>query len=187
MLVDGMLLSDSESGDADGTALSVSAHRDVAPKLLTGLIEQAMGGGTAESQVVLLGPDDLSERFSQSPSPILSGLERSHAGRSRSHLLRAEVLSLSPPERRSSMQRFVVGELAGVLGLSEEQRGAVDLSSQIDSLGLDSLMTMELFMGMGRELDLEIAADWFGAAPSLGEVASVLVERLIEAAAEGVG
>jgi hypothetical protein len=40
-------------------------------------------------------------------------------------------------------------------------------------------------MGMGRDLDLEIAADWFESIPSLADIAAVLVERLEEAVGEG--
>lgn len=57
----------------------------------------------------------------------------------------------------------------------------MDLESPIDSLGLESLMTMELFMGMGRDLQLEIKADWFGVGSTLGLIAVVLMERLEEA------
>jgi acyl carrier protein len=96
--------------------------------------------------------------------------------------LRAELLSLTPPERRTTMQQFVCDALAGVLGLSEEQRLAIDIGSQLDEVGLDSLMTMELFMGLGRGLDLDITADWFDLIPSLAAIAAVLVERLEEAA-----
>jgi hypothetical protein len=41
---------------------------------------------------------------------------------------------------------------------------------------------MELFMGLGRGLDLDITADWFDSIPSLAAIAAVLVERLEEAA-----
>jgi acyl carrier protein len=80
------------------------------------------------------------------------------------------------------MQRFVCDALASVLGLSEEQRLAIDVGSQLDEVGLDSLMTMELFMGLGRGLNLDIAAGWFDSVPSLAAIAAVLVERLEEAA-----
>ena len=80
------------------------------------------------------------------------------------------------------MQQFVCEMLAGVLSLSEDQRLALDVGSQLDAVGLDSLMTMELFGGLGRGLDLEIAADWFESIPSLAEIAAVLVERLEEVA-----
>ena len=116
------------------------------------------------------------------PSPILAELRQGSESRQRSHLLRAELLSLTPPERRTTMQQFVCETLAGVLGLSEEQRLALDVGSQLDAVGLDSLMTMELFMGLGRDLDLDIAADWFDSVPSLAAIAAVLVERLEEAA-----
>ncbi len=42
-------------------------------------------------------------------------------------------------------------------------------------------MTMELFMGLGRDFELEVAANWFDAVPSLASIAAVLLERLDEA------
>jgi hypothetical protein len=39
-------------------------------------------------------------------------------------------------------------------------------------------MTMELFMGLGRGLELPLAADWFPSGPTLAEIAQVLARRL---------
>jgi acyl carrier protein len=135
---------------------------------------------------VMLSDADLSSRLADAPSPLLAQLRHESEGRMRSELLRAEMLSMSPPERRSSMQRFVCDTLAGVLSLSEEQRLGLDVGSQLDAVGLDSLMTMELFIGMGRDLELEIAADWFSTSPSLSDIAAVLIEQLELAGHEGL-
>jgi acyl carrier protein len=151
------------------------------------LLERAIVDGLPESQIVMLSDDDLSRRLAEAPSPIMAELQQGSESRQRSHLLRAELLSLTPPERRKTMQQFVCDALASVLGLSEEQRLAIEVGSQLDEVGLDSLMTMELFMGLGRGLDLDIASDWFDSVPSLAAIAAVLVERLEEAASEAGG
>ncbi len=36
-------------------------------------------------------------------------------------------------------------------------------------------------MGLGRDFELEVAANWFDAVPSLASIAAVLLERLDEA------
>jgi len=179
LVVDRLQLSN--AGDV-GRSISVSVGRDVAPKRVIQLLERAILTALPESQIVVLSDEDLSRRLADAPSPILTELQQGSESRRRSHLLRAELLSLTPPERRTTMQQFVCDALAGVLGLSEEQRLAIDIGSQLDGVGLDSLMTMELFMGLGRGLDLDITADWFDSIPSLAAIAAVLVERLEEAA-----
>jgi acyl carrier protein len=141
--------------------------------------------GLEAGQIVVLGDEELSMRVRNAPSPLLEELESGNESRRRSRLLRAEILSLAPAERRTTMPAFVCDALAGVQGLSEEQRAALDVESPLDSLGLDSLMTMELFMGMGRELELAITVDWFEAGPTLRQIAEVLVERLEEAVTGG--
>jgi acyl carrier protein len=183
LLVDRLLLSDADPSRGEARAVSISASCDTDTEPIIAAIGAALLGDGAPPQVVLLEEGELAGRMARAPSPMLRELESGTQSRSRSRLLRAEVHALSPPERRAAMQRLVVDELAGVLGMSEEERQAVDLGSRIDALGLDSLMTMELFMGMGRELELEIRADWFEATPSLAQVATVLVDRVIEGAA----
>jgi acyl carrier protein len=76
------------------------------------------------------------------------------------------------------MDRFVRDALATVLSLGERERETLDLGRPLDRLGLDSLMTMELFLGLSRDLELEIEPDWFGAMPSAAEVSTVLLDRL---------
>jgi acyl transferase domain-containing protein/D-arabinose 1-dehydrogenase-like Zn-dependent alcohol dehydrogenase len=179
LTVDRLLL---ENTRDDQRSLSVSVGEGVAPQRVTEVLERAVFGTLPFSQLVLVSEVDLSARLVDAPSPILAELRQANVTRQRTDLLRAELISLAPPERRSMMRRFVCDALAGVLGLSEEQRLALDVESQLDAVGLDSLMTMEFFMGMGRDLQLEIAADWFESGPSLVGIAAVLVERLEEAA-----
>ena len=182
LAIDRLMLSN--TADA-AQSVSVSIGLDVSPQRVIQVLERAIVGDLPESQVVVLTDDDLARRLAKSPAAILAELQLGSESRQRSHLLRAEILSLTPPERRVTMQQFVCDTLAGVLSLSEDQRLALDVGSQLDAVGLDSLMTMELFMGLGRDLDLEIAADWFESTPSLADIAAVLVERLEEAVSEG--
>ncbi len=181
LMVDRLLLSNAGSAGDAGQSVNISVGRDVAAQRVIQLLESAIEGELSESQIVVLSEDDLERRLRDAPSPILAELQQGSESRRRSHLLRAELLTLTPLGRRTTMQQFVCDTLAGVLGLSDEQRRTLDPGSPLDAVGLDSLMTMELFMGLGRDLDLDIAADWFESVPSLADIAAVLVERLEEA------
>ena len=129
------------------------------------------------SRLVLLEPEEMNRRLTQSPSPLFEGLETGRGSGAAIRITRSEFERLSPPERRVAMQRFVLAELASVLGLSQTQRDALEPRSGLDTLGLDSLMSLELFMGLGRSLELEITPDWFESIPSIAEIAAKLAER----------
>jgi len=176
--IDRLLLSG--RGDA-GRSFMLSVAGDSPPRRVARELGRAILGDASQTQLILLSANELSSRLVQAPSPLLASLKPASESGGPSHVLRAELLSQSPPERRISMQGFVCDALAGILGLSGEQREALDVGRQLDTLGLDSLMTMELFMGLGRDFELEVAANWFDAVPSLASIASVLLERLDEA------
>lgn len=127
--------------------------------------------------LVLLDEAERQLREAAGPSPYLALLGDTGEASGSRRFTRAELAAMTPPERRVAMQSLVVAELATVLGLSESAREALDPASRLDTLGLDSLMSLELFMGLGRALELEIAADWFDSVPSLSEIASTLAER----------
>jgi acyl transferase domain-containing protein/NADPH:quinone reductase-like Zn-dependent oxidoreductase/acyl carrier protein len=178
---------ETRGGASGGRGIRLCVGAEDSPDRIVEWLARAILSDVPDSQVVVLGPDELARRLDGAPSPWLAELRRGSEIRDRTQLLRAELGTLSAAERRTTMQRFVLDALAGVLGLSDEQRGAIDFGRQLDSLGLDSLMTMELFMGMGRDLQLQIAADWFESVPSLADIATVLVERLEEAVSTGAG
>jgi acyl transferase domain-containing protein/NADPH:quinone reductase-like Zn-dependent oxidoreductase/acyl carrier protein len=179
--IDRLLLANSVQRSRVAT---LSVGDDLAPDRVADLIGRAVVGRESVAELVALSENDLARRLGETASPFLSLVERPEAPRGGSTLVVAEFLQLAPPERRVVMQQFVCGALAGVLALSEEQRTAIDIGSRIDEMGLDSLMTLELFLGLGRDLELEIASNWFGTSPTLAEIASVLVERLEEIEAE---
>ena len=181
LAVDRLLLSNPEQA---ARSISISVAREVSSKRVVEVIESALTGSLSAAQVVVLDDDELARRLTMAPSPILAELQQGTEKRQRTHLLRAELTSLTPSERRSDMQQFVCDTLAGVLSLSEDQRLSLDPGSRLDAMGLDSLMTVELFMGLGRDLDLEIAANWFESAPSLTDIAAILLEHLEEVATD---
>lgn len=119
---------------------------------------------------------DPAERAAREESAIFDDLPRRtpRAAGCSPEALRALPL----PERRAAAEACVREELAMVLGLDEAGRDALDAARGLDGLGLDSLMTLELFAGLARQLSLEIAPDWFDGMPSVSGIASVLAERI---------
>ncbi|MBY0399170.1 zinc-binding dehydrogenase, partial [Myxococcota bacterium] len=170
-----------------GRVIGVSIGSGVGDEIDAGNVlrafERIWQNCSASDQLVLLPAGERAERLARAPSPLMSGLAA--VGDERRAFDRAGFLALSPPERRAAMVRHVVEELAGVLSLGFERRERLDPGSRLDALGLDSLMTMELFMGLGRSLELPLAADWFPSGPTLVEIAQVLVKRLEASLSEG--
>lgn len=174
--IDRLLLAGARSGE--GRAIGVSLGSAATAERIVRAFERLWRARPVDDQWVELPAEELSERSGKTGSPLLDGLVGAHANPARQAFDRAGFLALSPPERRATLLRHVCDELAGVLALSSERREALDPTSRLDGLGLDSLMSMELFMGLGRSLELTLAADWFPAGPSLAEIAQVLVRRL---------
>jgi acyl carrier protein len=164
--------------------LTLSVGDDLGAERIAERVGEALCGEVVEAGLVSFTDPDRSERIGDARSPVFDLLEEREQRPAGSTFVVSEFLQLAPPERRVAMQKFVCDSLANVLALSDEQRRAIDVGSRIDEMGLDSLMTLELFLGIGRDVEVEIASNWFASVPTLAEIASVLVERLDEAAAE---
>ena len=180
--VDGLMTSSTPSS---GTTLDLSVGEATTVDSVVEVLDRMMQGETLDSQIVLLDGAELEQRLTTASSPLLSGLEQDSGVGGRGRITRAEFQSLSTPERRVEMQRFVLSELAQVLGLEDAQRDALDPASRLDSVGLDSLMSLELFMGMGRSLEIEISQDWFDSIPTIAEIGVTLADRYAAAIARG--
>jgi acyl transferase domain-containing protein/NADPH:quinone reductase-like Zn-dependent oxidoreductase/acyl carrier protein len=165
----------------DGTSIrssGLSVSDEIAPARIVPLLERSIQEQATGSVWVSLDPEEVESRALASASPLFAELEVSVRTKAGASSLRQEVLSLAAGERRRSMDRFVGDSLATVLSLGERDRAALDLARPLDQLGLDSLMMMELFLGLSRELELEIAREWFPHNPSAADVSAVLVEQL---------
>jgi len=173
------------TGLGAGRVMSLSIPADATPESVLRALAGIARSGTPREQRVLLSPAEQADRAARAPSPLLSLLDPISGRAGATSFDRSGFLALSPPERRAALLRHVREELAGVLALGAERRDALDPALRLDALGLDSLMTMELFMGLGRGLELSLAADWFPPGPTLSEVAQVLVRRLEASLAGG--
>ncbi|HPG26130.1 MAG TPA: acyl carrier protein [Myxococcota bacterium] len=158
--------------------LGLSVARGGETESVLQVLDRFLAEELEPGQVVWLDDEALRRRLAGPASPWLCELARGVESGADGSPLRSELLGLARPERRAAMRRVVRDALAGVLGLSQEARLGLDLDRSLPSVGLDSLMTLELFVGLGRDLELEIGPDWFGVEPSLSGVANVLADRL---------
>jgi NADPH:quinone reductase-like Zn-dependent oxidoreductase/acyl carrier protein len=173
--IDRLLLPEAE-GEGANSQLSLAA--DTAPDRIADRVAAVVLGRCADGCLVSLSDRDRRQRGVEAPAPFFQDLEARDEGGVSSTFELSALIEKSPPERRAALQDLVCGTLAGVLALSDEQREAIDLGSRIDELGLDSLMTLEVFLGLGRDLELEIELNWFETIPTLAEIAVVLLDRL---------
>jgi acyl transferase domain-containing protein/acyl carrier protein len=163
-------------------AFGLAVPDDVTPTQLHRMLDEALASGGDAAIQVSIGAAERAARRASSDTPLFDELEVEGEGPRRTGRLREELSVLGGGERRRGMDRFVGDALATVLSLGEREREALDLARPLDQLGLDSLMMMELFMGISRELELEIARDWFPAVPSAADVSAVLLEQLEQTA-----
>ena len=92
--------------------------------------------------------------------------------------LREDVLALNGDERRERLIAIVLEAVAGVLSLSASASEALDLHVPVNRLGIDSLMGLELRVGLERDLGVEIPPTFFVAEPSVTHVAELLLSRV---------
>lgn len=112
---------------------------------------------------------------------VPSKSQSSHAGRN--ELLFKRLQAASPEQRFKELERFIAGALSDVMGVDS---GSIETDQPLASLGLDSLMGMELRSYLESSLGVEIPAASLLDDPtviSLARVASDLVEGASEDAA----
>jgi acyl carrier protein len=89
--------------------------------------------------------------------------------------LRAELISIGPgPRRRVRLERHLGDRLRLVLRTNE----AIDASVPMASLGVDSLMSLELRNLLEAELGIELPTTLVWAYPTLAELATELARRI---------
>jgi NAD(P)-dependent dehydrogenase (short-subunit alcohol dehydrogenase family)/acyl carrier protein len=117
--------------------------------------------------------------------PFVSKLDRAAArhGTDVAGALAHELRSAPPAEGRMRLQDHVRQQVARVLGADAEQ---LDLHTPFETLGLDSLMTVELKNRLEHALGLPLSTSLLWAHPTITSLARLLVERLgLEDAAAG--
>jgi acyl carrier protein len=105
----------------------------------------------------------------------LLGHERATAER-RSSRIRVELAAPQPASRRRAiLAAHVAAQVAGVLGLPPER---VDAHTPMRSLGMDSLMAIELRDRLEASLGIPVATTLVWQRPTVAEMAAYLADRL---------
>ena len=87
-----------------------------------------------------------------------------------------QLLAAAPPEeRRGQLRSFLAKSLASVLGTSPEN---VETDRSLLTMGLDSLMAVELQLGLSRELEFEISPMQLLRGPTIEELTDELLASL---------
>jgi acyl carrier protein len=90
-------------------------------------------------------------------------------------LTRESLLGTPPDERQHVLVSHVRAELARVLGIAE---GRIDVEQPLDSMGLDSLMAIQLQSRIEQGLGLRLSPMDLLLGPTLQELAEIVLERL---------
>ncbi|HEX6385525.1 MAG TPA: SDR family NAD(P)-dependent oxidoreductase, partial [Anaerolineae bacterium] len=116
----------------------------------------------------------LAEEVAQETGPSA----RQEAGK-----LRAELLAVAPKERPQLAERFLREQIAKVLRSSPDK---IDVHQPLTSLGIDSLMAVELKNRVETEMQIALPVTALLQGPTLAQLASVLLEQLTEQSPEPV-
>ena len=142
-------------------------------EMLLSSLGRLLSSGRTQAALVAINWSRFSPaKFAIASAPRMAGLVAqfgsdtagaiSGAGRFR------ETLAEAPPEERRGLLRgFLAKSLAGVLGTAPEN---VPTDRSLLALGLDSLMAVELQMGVGRELEYDISPMQLLRGPTLEEL-----------------
>jgi acyl carrier protein len=127
----------------------------------------------------------------QAPHPMLGGLTRVRASRRaagapRSTTLKQRLLSLSPGDAEPAVLEVVQAEAAVVLGHASP--GAIDANQSLESLGLDSLMAVELRSRLSRVAEIAFPMQSIRERNTVADLARTILEKmLIQMTAPGSG
>ncbi|HMO31265.1 phosphopantetheine-binding protein, partial [Enterovirga sp.] len=195
------LLSMMEDVDHSAKELARSENR------LRGLVEQLEKLGirafTTEDALAALGPimDDGPpnvafadvdwERWAAasevSGTPRFSLLVHASAASDRVSALRRELAALPPAMRSSRLEEVIKAALGAVLRTTPDK---IPSDRPLDRLGVDSLMAVELTLGLEQEIGIKLPTALLMQGPSVGTLAAHLlhellaIDRLEEAAVE---
>jgi acyl transferase domain-containing protein/acyl-CoA synthetase (AMP-forming)/AMP-acid ligase II/thioesterase domain-containing protein/acyl carrier protein len=142
--------------------------------------------GQDSSQVAVL-PLDWSQLFQHYPeldnAPLLAELERSKYGSEsesegageNDRCMRETILAAGPGERLELLEAFLAAQVSRVIGLSVDR---IEAWQPLNSLGIDSLMSIELKNRIEAELGVVIPVVKLLEAPTIAEFAELLLNLL---------
>ncbi len=122
--------------------------------------------------------------------PLLSEVMAQYAadmGAAKGGVVRDEILAAPAEERQGRVEDFLLQQIGRVLGLSESRLARLDVHQPLNTLGLDSLMAVELKNRVELELGVTMPVATLLQGPSLRAFAAELLAQMpVTTAAEEV-
>jgi NADPH:quinone reductase-like Zn-dependent oxidoreductase/thioesterase domain-containing protein/acyl carrier protein len=111
-------------------------------------------------------------------SRMFAGVTTEDRTEERSGSLVSRVRAAAADARAPLVEEFIAAQVAGVFGMSAQR---IDRDAPLTSLGLDSLMTVELTNRIERELGLRIPMGSLLAGPNLAELSRIVLRLMAPA------
>jgi len=111
-------------------------------------------------------------------APVARGKQAGESGGS----VKAATLAAAPEDRQPLLESFLAAQVAGVFGM---EAAGIERDVQLNELGLDSLMAVELIHRIEGELGMSIPMGSVLGGPSIRELAASLAQLLEESAGPG--
>jgi myxalamid-type polyketide synthase MxaE and MxaD len=162
-----------------GERLAHRGMRSMTPQEGTALLGHLLGTGAIQVGAVALEARQWIEFYpqvasSQRLSPLLQSAGRKQPAKG-GGALRTALLAVAAPERRAMMEQIVREQLAGVLRLSASR---IESKAPFKTLGIDSLMSLELRNRLESGLGLTLSATLFWTYPHVAALAEYLIGKL---------
>jgi thioester reductase-like protein len=109
-------------------------------------------------------------------SAVFEALTQKEDGASAGGDLAAQIVAAKPADRQALVENFISKMVAKILNTSVDQ---VNREMALKNFGLDSLMTIELSISIGSQLNLTLTAGDVSSNASIRDVAAVIVERVM--------
>ena len=142
-------------------------------------LDQLLAAGGGSRVVANFDWRTLSRYLPSSGSTRYAGLAyllKQDAGLDADMDIRALIADKSPEEVKEVIATMVTHEVAQILGMSPEK---IDAQKPLHDLGLDSLMAVELALGLEKRIGIQLPVMMLNDSPTVDRVAGLIVKKLI--------
>jgi thioester reductase-like protein len=123
--------------------------------------------------------DQLSRYLSAMTTSVYKDLLRNDARNQTDAAIITQVIEAPESERLGLVEKFLIRNVANVLGTDESQ---IDLTISLTHMGLDSLMSIELINSLKTQMNLSLAVSDVLSSSTLQAVALVILEKIMATA-----
>ncbi|HEX4148218.1 MAG TPA: SDR family NAD(P)-dependent oxidoreductase, partial [Pirellulales bacterium] len=149
-----------------------------------GILDRLLGFAGAQVTVLAVDWPQLLKAHARGVPPLLRSVgDQTNAGGAKDDALRKQLLAAPSEQRKALLEARFVEQLARVMQLDS---ASIDLEQPLNTLGLDSLMAIELKNGIETSLDIALPIARFMEGPSVSQLAGYALEALSQALAAPV-